>query len=219
MLLVSDHRDISRFSHRVAEHFGQYVGEANLNLGCAQNPEPGFVNLDLDQRATAEVFHDLESVPLPFGDSQFDCVLGSHVFEHVRNFLPLVADIHRILKPGGVLIGITPYISSDDAWDSPHHVRAFSENTWHYVCQSLYACADPADPTAYQHAGRGAYQGYEYKPWQVAEIRLSPYPDIAAAAMAAARQGQLASDVLNLWKRQNRNVIKEITCVLRKVSE
>jgi SAM-dependent methyltransferase len=198
-------------SSRVREMFGRWIGPTGamrLNLGCALNPESGFVNLDLDARATAQVFHDLETLPLPFADATFDCVLGSHVFEHIRNFIPLVSDLHRILKPGGHLIAVTPYVSSDDAWDSPHHVRAFSENTWHYLSRDLY------ERTSLEHAGRGAYQGFEYKRWRVVQITLVPYPDLNLTGNEAERKLEL-----EVKKRFMRNVIREIHAVLQKVED
>jgi len=202
----------ARPSEHVVGVFGPFLGgddALRLNLGCARNPLDGFLNLDMEPRVTPQVLHDLETLPLPFPDATFDCILGSHVFEHIRQFLPLVADLHRILKPGGYLIAVTPYISSDDAWDSPHHVRAFSENTWHYVCDALY------ERTSLPHAGFGAYQGFDYKPWTIARITLVPEPDLQLGADGIV--GQQAE--LQVKKRFMRNVIREIHAVLQKGTE
>lgn len=206
--------ELTRHDGVLSEHlqlFRAYTGPAGaarLNLGCAQNHENGFTNLDLDPRVRPDVQHDLEVTPLPFAENTFDCILGSHVFEHVRNFLPLVADLYRILKPGGYLIAVTPHCGSDDAWDSPHHVRAFSENTWHYVCASLY------EQRAVEHAGLGAYQGFDYRPWKVAYVGLVPYPDLNLGADGIVGQ-QLE---LQVKKRFMRNVIQEVHAVLQKGS-
>src|SRR3990172_251720 len=118
--------------------YAPYLVGRKLNLGCANNHEPGFINLDANADTKPDVVHDLEVTPLPFPDASFDCVFGSHVFEHIVRFMALVEDLHRILRPGGFLIGITPYGSSDNAWDNPHHVRCFTENTWMYFDQDLY---------------------------------------------------------------------------------
>lgn len=190
-------------SERVRRTFGRYVGgdkALRLNLGSALNHEPGFSNLDFDPRTSPDVLHDLETVPLPFADATWDCILGSHVFEHIVHLIPLVNDLYRVLTPGGYLIAVTPYVSSDDAWDSPHHVRAFSENTWHYFSRALY------ERTSLEHAGLGAMQGFTYPAWQIVETTLVPYPEYAAAA---------ASD-LEFAKRHYRNVIQEIHVVLQK---
>ena len=185
---------------RVREAFGPYLGATNLNLGCAANPLDGFTNLDLDPRVDPDVLWDLETGRLPFPDGTFEAVFGSHVFEHVRNFLPLVADIHRVLRPGGHLISVTPYGSADGAWDSPHHVRSFSEHTWYYVCPSLYH-------QHFEHAGRGAWQGETYRPWKVIQTTLVPYPEF------------LNDPDLDFKKKHWRNVIQEVHAVLRKVTD
>lgn len=193
---------------RLLQLFGRYVGGPDrLNLGCARNPLDGFTNLDLDPRVAPDVCHDLEQTPLPFSDAAFDCVLGSHVFEHVHRFLPLVADLYRILKPGGYLIAVTPHCGSDDAWDSPHHVRAFSERTWHYVSAELYDRPG--------HAGSGAYQGAQYGAWRIVEVRLVPYADVVEDLQRARLMGQQAV-TLDVKKRFFRNVVQEVHAVLQK---
>lgn len=44
---------------------------------------------------------------LPFADQTFDVVLANHVLFHVPDFDQTVSEIHRILKPNGVLIAAT----------------------------------------------------------------------------------------------------------------
>jgi SAM-dependent methyltransferase len=184
---------------RVEAAFGPYLGTTRLNLGCASNYLDGFTNLDLDRRVDPDVLWDLEEGKLPFPAGSFESVFGSHVFEHVRNFLPLVADIHRVLRPGGHLIAVTPYGSADGAWDSPHHVRGFSENTWYYTCPSLYH-------DTFEHAGRGAWQGETYKPWKIVQITLVPFVEF------------MGDPDLEFKKKHWRNVIQEVHAVLQKVS-
>lgn len=171
-----------------------FFGERKLNLGCANNHEPGWLNLDLNPAVHPDVVHDLESLPLPFLDASFDTVLGSHVFEHIRNFVPLVEDIYRILAPGGYLIGITPYGSSDNAWDNPHHVRCFTETTWQYFDQELYKG---------DHAGNGATEGYKGD-LKLIQVILVPTPEF------------LNDPELEFKRRHWRNIIQEVQAVLRK---
>jgi ubiquinone/menaquinone biosynthesis C-methylase UbiE len=137
---------------------------------------------------------------LPFEDGSFDCILGSHVFEHIVHLVDVVNELYRVLRPGGYLLSVTPYVSSDDAWDSPHHVRAFSENTWHYFTKQLY------ERTTLEHAGFGATQGQTYQSWEVVVNHFIPYPDLAHHDQAR----------LDFMKRHWRNVIQELHVVLRK---
>jgi len=179
-------------------HYGRYFGQCNLNLGCAGNKEPGFVNLDKNPAVNPDVVHDMEVLPLPFADNTFDCVFGSHVFEHIerKHFLPLVAEINRILKPGGCLIGITPYGTNFAAWEAPQHLMLFSEATWMYCIPEIYEGENTA--------GYRADQGDPLGRWEVMEQTLVPF-------------AEFEDDPEIEFKRKHwNNVIREIHCVLRK---
>jgi len=46
---------------------------------------------------------------LPFRDAAADIILLSNVLEHLRDPALLLRECHRVLKPGGVLIGAVPF--------------------------------------------------------------------------------------------------------------
>jgi SAM-dependent methyltransferase len=46
--------------------------------------------------------------PLPFADASFDTVLSFQVFEHVADTRRYLAEIRRVLRPGGHLVLVTP---------------------------------------------------------------------------------------------------------------
>jgi SAM-dependent methyltransferase len=50
--------------------------------------------------------------PLPFEDETFDCVFGFSVLEHLLNGCAFMREAHRVLKPGGRLVLLTPNIST-----------------------------------------------------------------------------------------------------------
>ena len=192
--------DLTRLSQPTTDRmrglFGPYIaGPMRLNLGSARNHEPGFLSLDRSSKVDADVVWDLEQTPLPFGPDTFDVVFGSHVFEHIASFIPLVRDLHRILKPGGFLISVTPYGSSDDAWDNPFHLRGFSENTWGYFDERLYR---------QPHAGNGDF-GIDFT-FQIVETRLIPYPDYRV----------LSDEDLTAAVRTHRNVVRELQVIMVK---
>lgn len=53
---------------------------------------------------------DLDRQPLPYPDSCFDLVTCVETIEHLENFRALFREIHRVLRPGGVVIITTPNI-------------------------------------------------------------------------------------------------------------
>lgn len=97
--------------------------ESKLNLGCGQFPKIGYVNIDIDPRSKADVTWDLELIPYPFSDQQFEIIEAHHVLEHLSNPIAVMGELHRILKPNGILTVRTPHFSRGFThWD---HKRGF----------------------------------------------------------------------------------------------
>ena len=65
-----------------------------------------YVTADIEP-GRAMVTLDLEAIAKP--DASFDVVVASHVLEHVDDRKAL-AEIHRILRPGGLLIALVPIV-------------------------------------------------------------------------------------------------------------
>lgn len=53
-------------------------------------------------------FIEREPYRLPFANDSFDLVLSDQVFEHVKNYDETLAEIRRVLKPGGVSLNFFP---------------------------------------------------------------------------------------------------------------
>jgi len=51
---------------------------------------------------------DLSNYRLPFDDGRFDFVFSHQVFEHVQNYDEALAEIRRVLAPGGVSLHVFP---------------------------------------------------------------------------------------------------------------
>ena len=76
-----------------------------------------WASADLD-RTTVEAIrglvrddaHEIDGRRLPFADASFDVVVIVDLLEHVADDAALIAEIRRVLRPGGVLVANVPHL-------------------------------------------------------------------------------------------------------------
>lgn len=105
-----------------------------LDVGCADGwardllAECEYIGLDYPTTASGlygtrpHVFAD--GAFLPFASSSFDTVLLLEVLEHVIDAEQVVAEINRVLKPGGILVVSIPFLYP--LHDAPHDYRRYT---------------------------------------------------------------------------------------------
>ncbi|NTV03540.1 glycosyltransferase, partial [bacterium] len=96
-----------------------------VNVGCGDQPLPGFVNLDLDRDADLKL--DVRR-GLPFADGTVDGIHSEHFVEHLTQgeLLAFLRECRRALRPGGVVRVATP--------DLAEIVRCYLDPDWHERC-------------------------------------------------------------------------------------
>ena len=105
-----------------------------LNLGCGDKKREGFCNVDIC--GDPDLKCDLSQFPWPFEDGTIDEVYSEHFLEHVLDFERTVTEIHRILKPGGIMHFKVPHFrSSFYPWHLHHY--PFSTKTCQLLCEKL----------------------------------------------------------------------------------
>lgn len=75
-----------------------------LNWGCGSWTSEGWVNCDLKADPGVDVTADARE-GLPFPDGSFDYVVSIHALPelHVAEVVPVLSELRRVLRPGGVL--------------------------------------------------------------------------------------------------------------------
>jgi len=135
-------------------------GKTALDIGCgtggitrflAETYRPAhIIGIDVDagliRRASARAseagladvlsYRTVTPGPLPFADGSFDVVFSKDAMVHIPDKEALFADIHRVLKPGGV-VAANDWMSSTEAPFSP-------EMVYYHECEGLgFGIASP----------------------------------------------------------------------------
>lgn len=82
-------------------------------------------------RGKADVLYDGQRLPFP--DASFDTVISVQVLEHTPDPAALVADMARVLRPGGLLILSAPF--SFRLHEQPHDYFRFSPHGLRVLCE------------------------------------------------------------------------------------
>ena len=63
------------------------------------------------------VIRVMEGSAIPFNEDSFDYVINNQVMEHVEDLDTVLAEVHRVLKPGGMVLSLFP---SKEVWHEGH---------------------------------------------------------------------------------------------------
>lgn len=102
-----------------------------VDLGCGKNGFCELADVFVDINDWSEsvpgkkfVIHDVNSLPLPFKDNEFDFCWASHILEHVNDPIAFLKEVQRIAKNGYIEVP-TPLadnlVSGDDRHDPFGH--------------------------------------------------------------------------------------------------
>lgn len=166
------------------------------DIGCGEQPEDGFIGIDLLSPREDVIKADLFKYPWPIADASVDYFRSSHFLEHVPDWDAHFSEIYRCLKPDGHYEIIVPYYWNSRWAQDPDHKQAMVGERFRYVMQPWRK--------ANKIAHYGAAVNFEMVGWFELlneDFREQGYDD-AYIAFA---------------KRHMINVVDDIACVLRKL--
>lgn len=130
-----------------------------INLGCGQDINPEWFNVDMVDIDGVDVVHNLMNFPYPFEDNEAIEIKAVDVLEHLPPYIgeehgviKFINECHRILKPGGTLYIQTPGWRAEFLWIDPTHVRGFDIKSMDFF-----------DPTTHFGQTTGFYSPCKFK--------------------------------------------------------
>jgi SAM-dependent methyltransferase len=95
------------------------LGSANVNGSVRPLFSGEYVGIDHEQAAGVDIV--MSAAALTFEDASFDTVVSTSMLEHDPSFWRTLAEVGRVLRPGGFLVLTTvstgfPYHNGPDYW-------------------------------------------------------------------------------------------------------
>ena len=169
-----DHARQTLADRYIEREIGRRAGQPwrVLDLGCgtgssldvfrARDPTVEWVGIDVPESPEARFrtrtdarFETFDGVSVPFADRTFDLVYCKQVLEHVRHPEPLLAEVRRILVPGGWFAGSTSQLET-------YH----SLSLWNYTPVGMTALLEEAGLRTVEL--RPGIDGFTLIAWRVA---------------------------------------------------
>lgn len=115
--------------HGTVLDIGGGTGKASYHRFLKRSAQTRIVSLDsVAGSDTDRLFVDLEKDRLPYADGSIDAILAFNIFEHLYNRDHVMAEMRRVLRSGGTVIGAVPFLVGYHA--DPH-------DYWRYTDEAL----------------------------------------------------------------------------------
>ena len=109
-------------------------GEKVLDAGCGLAKTPNAIGIDLVNLPGVDIIYDLNKMPWPFGDNEFDWVIMNDILEHLDDPPEIIKEVYRILKKEGKLCIRVLYWNHKYNYSDPQHKHVFTEVYFEFFC-------------------------------------------------------------------------------------
>lgn len=107
-------------------------GAVKLDLGCGRHKKEGMLGVDIAPLEGVDLVLDLRKTPWPWENDSVDYIYSHHTLEHFNpeNFVKVMNEAYRVLKPGSFFEIIVPLYPSDSAMQDFDHKMYFTTETF-----------------------------------------------------------------------------------------
>lgn len=106
-----------------------------LHMCCGSEKFNGSIGVDNNGAVRADVNHDLDMVPYPFKDGEFETVICINGMEHLADIVKVMSEIYRICAPGARVFIATAHFSDAGSYIDPTHKHHLSARSFDYFIQ------------------------------------------------------------------------------------
>ena len=85
-------------TEEIIEQYKKQNKPIKVNIACGQIKMDGFIGIDKEKTEAADIVQNLETYPWPFENNSVDEIVCSHYVEHVRDLIPFIDEMYRIMK-------------------------------------------------------------------------------------------------------------------------
>jgi SAM-dependent methyltransferase len=110
------------------------LGSMDVN-GCHRElipPSCNYVGVDIVPGKNVDVVMPSE-YSIPLDTNHFDALISGQCFEHVRNPFKLMAEVERVVKPGGWVLVTAPFVFFE---------HRYPLDCWRFLCDGWRAVFD-----------------------------------------------------------------------------
>ncbi|MSR31723.1 MAG: class I SAM-dependent methyltransferase [Gemmataceae bacterium] len=175
----------------------QALGQENFPSLRSLFPGKEYLGIDLQPGQGIDLVGNVEDLPLE--NETVGSVIALNLFEHVRQFWKGFEEIHRVLRPGGMLFVSCPFFL---------HRHAYPNDYWRFTPDAFSFLLEP-----YPHKLIGM-QGPRNKPLQVWAVAVKgPAQSISADTHVRFKRAmkQYAHEPVN-WVRKLRYLLARMVC-------
>ncbi len=123
-----------KFGLESIEHIVEKTPAKKLNLGCGFMHMEGFNNVDGSELCSPDEIVDLEALPWPWADNEYDHIVAKDVLEHLgdtsKDFINILKEMYRVSNNGAVWEIQVPHWRCDNAISDPTHKRLLTVETF-----------------------------------------------------------------------------------------